>query len=109
MSADMDQTMQISRVILNKNGDVTGIVTVLIQYDKTKTALTQRSHDTAILYNDYYWISGNFSLIEYPFLKEEMRKIEKAVLQSGFLMVLRNILWHMSGFRWTIPMTFILL
>lgn len=78
MSADMGQTMQISRVILNKNGDVTGIVTVLIQYDKTKTALTQRSHDTAILYNDYYWISGNFSLIEYPFLKEEMRKIEKS-------------------------------
>lgn len=71
------QTMQFSRAILNKDGGVAGIVNVLIQYNKTQSTLAERNYDTAIIYNDFYWISGNFSSIEYPFLMEQIRKIHK--------------------------------
>ncbi|WP_455058377.1 cache domain-containing sensor histidine kinase [Jutongia sp.] len=71
-----DQTMQISRAVRDDNDNVVGIVVIQIQYDKV--TLNEQRQDTAILYNDYYWISGNCSSLDYPFLKEEIQKINKS-------------------------------
>lgn len=71
-----DQTMQISRAVRDDDDDVVGIVVIQIQYDKV--TLNEQRQDTAILYNDYYWISGNCSSLDYPFLKEEIQKINKS-------------------------------
>lgn len=78
MSGDnaKDQTMQISRAVRDDDDDVVGIVVIQIQYDKV--TLNEQRQDTAILYDDYYWISGNCSSLDYPFLKEEIQKINKS-------------------------------
>lgn len=73
---EKDQTMQISRAVRDDNDDVVGIVVIQIQYDKV--TLNEQRQDTAILYDDYYWISGNCSSLDYPFLKEEIQKINKS-------------------------------
>ena len=73
---EKDQTMQISRAVRDENDDVVGIVVIQIQYDKV--TLNEQRQDTAILYDDYYWISGNCSSLDYPFLKEEIQKINKS-------------------------------
>lgn len=73
---EKDQTMQISRAVRDDNDDVVGIVVIQIQYDKV--TLNEQRLDTAILYDDYYWISGNCSSLDYPFLKEEIQKINKS-------------------------------
>lgn len=78
MNVNKGQTIQISRSVLNKNGDVAGIVTILLQYDKTTTALNDRDDNIAIFYNNFYVVSENFSLDDYPFLKEEIQKIHKS-------------------------------
>jgi len=68
--------MQISRAVRDDDDDVVGIVVIQIQYDKV--TLNEQRQDTAILYDDYYWISGNCSSLDYPFLKEEIQKINKS-------------------------------
>lgn len=73
---EKDQTMQISRAVRDDDDDVVGIVVIQIQYDKV--TLNEQRQDTAILYDDYYWISGNCSSLDYPFLKEEIQKINKS-------------------------------
>lgn len=73
---EKDQTMQISRAVRDDDDDVVGIVVMQIQYDKV--TLNEQRQDTAILYDDYYWISGNCSSLDYPFLKEEIQKINKS-------------------------------
>lgn len=73
---EKDQTMQISRAVRDDNDDVVGIVVIQIQYDKV--TLNEQRQDTAVLYDDYYWISGNCSSLDYPFLKEEIQKINKS-------------------------------
>lgn len=78
MNVNKGQTIQISRSVLNKNGDVAGIVTILLQYDKTTKALNDRDDNIAIFYNNFYVVSENFSLDDYPFLKEEIQKIHKS-------------------------------
>lgn len=78
MDINKGQTIQISRAVLNKQGDVAGIVTILLQYDKTTTSLNDRDDNIAIMYNNFYIISENFNLADYPFLKEEIQKIHKS-------------------------------
>lgn len=73
---EKDQTMQISRAVRDDDDDVVGIVVIQIQYDKV--TLNEQRQDTAVLYDDYYWISGNCSSLDYPFLKEEIQKINKS-------------------------------
>ena len=73
---EKDQTMQISRAVRDDDDDVVGIVVIQIQYDKV--TLNEQRQDTAILYDDYYWISGNCSSLDYPFLKEEIQKVNKS-------------------------------
>ena len=73
---EKDQTMQISRAVRDDDDDVVGIVVMQIQYDKV--TLNEQRQDTAILYDDYYWISCNCSSLDYPFLKEEIQKINKS-------------------------------
>lgn len=73
---EKDQTMQISRAVQDDDDDVVGIVVIQIQYDKV--TLNEQRQDTAVLYDDYYWISGNCSSLDYPFLKEEIQKINKS-------------------------------
>lgn len=73
---EKDQTMQISRAVRDDDDDVVGIVVIQIQYDKV--TLNEQRRDTAVLYDDYYWISGNCSSLDYPFLKEEIQKINKS-------------------------------
>lgn len=73
---EKDQTMQISRAVRDDDDDVVGIVVIQIQYDKV--TLNEQRQDTAILYDDYYWISGNCSSLDYPFLKEQIQKINKS-------------------------------
>lgn len=78
MNVNKGQTIQISRVVPDDQGNVKGIVTILLQYDKTTTALNDRDDNIAIFYNNFYVISENFSLDDYPFLKEKIQKIHKS-------------------------------
>lgn len=78
MNVNKGQTIQISRVVPDDQGNVKGIVTILLQYDKTTTALNERDDNIAIFYNNFYVISENFSLDDYPFLKEKIQKIHKS-------------------------------
>lgn len=71
------KTIQISRALRDDKNRVIGIVTVLMQYNKTEKALDNRNTQTAVFYKDLYWVAGNFGSIEYPFLKKNIQKIQE--------------------------------
>jgi two-component system sensor histidine kinase YesM len=70
-----NQTIQISRALRDEDENIIGVVTVMMQYKKTKDAVDSRETDTAIFYKDVYLVSGNFSVSEYPFLMESIQKM----------------------------------
>jgi two-component system sensor histidine kinase YesM len=70
-----NQTIQISRTLRDGEGEVIGMVTVLMQYKKTKEAVDSREVSTAIFYKDLNMVSGNFSVSQYPFLMEAIQKM----------------------------------
>lgn len=73
MPGSDQQTIQISRAMRNKKGKVIAVVTVLMQFHKTVDALTERSVDTMLLYNNDIIVSANYDAENrYPFLREQL-------------------------------------
>jgi two-component system sensor histidine kinase YesM len=85
MEDEKNQTIQISRTLRDEEENVVGVVTVLMQYKKTKAAVDSRETDTAIFYNDLYLVAGNFSVSEYPFLMENIQKMEEGESSRKFV------------------------
>lgn len=95
-----DQTIQISRALRNEENRVVGIVTVLMQYNRTKDALDDRNADTAIYYNDIYWLSGNFHSSEYPFMTDNIQELSE---ERGSKKIVDGIKEHLFAYEKIFP------
>ncbi len=71
-----EKLIQITRRILDEEGDVVAVVAVLMQNRKTEVAIDKRTTDTMLMYNNSSIISSNYDAEnKYPFLRDRLSSL----------------------------------
>ncbi len=73
-----EKLIQITRRVLDDEGNVVAVIAVLMQNRRTETAIDKRTNDTMLMYNNNNIVSSNYDAEnKYPFLRDRLSSTEQ--------------------------------